>query len=470
MAVERSADGHEPVVDLPGALRARILGFRPGRRASIQESAPATSGLIGRRVMITGVNYWPELSGISPYTAGLAEHLAEQGAEVVVLTAMPSYPAWRVFEDYRGSWRRRGLERGVEVQRFRIYVPGRQSAVRRAGYEFSFLAHGITHRRLERRPDVVLGVVPSLSGGVLARVEARRYGCPYGLIVQDLVGPAAAESGISGGSSVAAATTRLESWVARGATQVGVISARFRTYLERVGVDPDRIVHLRNWVHVGPTTESRQETRSLMGWPEDTKIVLHTGNMGLKQGLEHVVAAARVASTELPDTRFVMLGDGSQRQSLEALAGQATNVEFRNLVDEASYPNVLAAADVLLVNERATIVDMSLPGKLTSYFAAARPVVAAVPANGATAREVTQADAGIVVPAEDPNALVGALRLLDRQPELGPRLGAAGAAYAEAELSPAACLARASNFVRGIIDEAAACNRQSSAGMQPNEA
>jgi colanic acid biosynthesis glycosyl transferase WcaI len=166
----------------------------------------------------------------------------------------------------------------------------------------------------------------------------------------------------------------------------------------------------------------------------------------------------------------VLLGDGSQRQSLETLAGQAPNVEFRNLVDEASYPNVLAAADVLLVNERATIVDMSLPGKLTSYFAAARPVVAAVPSNGATAREVTQAGAGIVVPAEDPNALVEAIRLLDRQPELGLRLGAAGAAYAEAELSPAACLARATDLVLAIIDGAAASTRQPRAGPQPNGA
>ncbi len=439
------------MVDFPDALLARVLNFRPGRRSPIKASAPEKSGLCGRRVMITGVNYWPELSGISPYTAGLAEHLAEQGAEVVVLTAMPSYPSWRVFEDYRGSWRRRGRERGVEVQRFRIYVPRRQSAVRRAGYEFSFLAHGITHRSLGRRPDVVLGIVPSLSGGVLARVQARRYGCPYGLIVQDLVGPAAAESGISGGSSVAAATSRLESWVARGADGVAVISDGFRAYLDRVGVRPERVVHLRNWVHVGPVTESRAETRAALGWPPDTRIVLHTGNMGLKQGLDHVLDAARVAEVELPGTRFVLLGDGSQRRALEALAGGAANVEFRGLVDEAAYPNVLAAADVLLVNERATIIDMSLPGKLTSYFVAGRPVLAAVHAAGATAREVLQAGAGLVVPPEDPEALVSALRRLEREPELGSRLAAAGVAYAEAQLSPAACLGRAAAFVTALL-------------------
>lgn len=40
---------------------------------------------------------------------------------------------------------------------------------------------------------------------------------------------------------------------------------------------------------------------------------------------------------------------------------------------------------MLVVNERASAVDMSLASKLTSYFSAGRPVVAAVPAGGGTA-------------------------------------------------------------------------------------
>ncbi len=407
----------------------------------------------GRRVVIAGVNYRPEVTGIAPYTTGLAEHLAAKGAEVVVLTAMPSYPKWRVFDEYRGSLRGRGRENGVDVCRFRTYVPVQQSALRRAGYELSYLAHAVTHGPFGWGPDAVVGVVPSLSGGVLARLEARRYRRPYGLILQDLMGPAAKQSGISGGSRVAATAGVLEGKLARGAKRVGVISEGFRADLERAGVQSNRIVHLPNWSHVGGVTDSRASMRARLGWPSTTQVVLHTGNMGLKQGLEHLLRAARLAEFEHPSARFVLMGDGSQRQVLQALATGLPNVEFRDLVDEASYPNVLAAADVLLVNERASIVDMSLPSKLTSYFAVGRPVVAAVSLKGATAAEISRTGAGLVVPAEDPSSLLAALLQLHGSPNLAAKLGAAGATFAGAELSRTACLARIEAFVDDLVRE-----------------
>jgi len=414
-------------------------------------SAMNERGAARRRILMAGINYRPEQSGIAPYTADLAEFFASRGDDVVVLTAMPSYPAWKVFEGYGTALRHRRREEGVDVRRFRHFVPARQSAARRAGYELSYLGHALTHGPLRRAPDVVIGVVPSLSGGVLAKVEAARYKCPYGLILQDLMGPAAAESGIAGGSAVSGTTRALEGWVVRGATSVAVIAEAFRGYLERLGVAPHRIVHLPNWSRLKLASRSRVETRARMGWPADAKIVLHTGNMGLKQGLENLLAAARLASAELPATRFVLIGDGSQRAALQAGTTGLPNVEFRDLVDEELYPDVLAAADVLVVNERAGLVEMSLPSKLTSYFAAGRPVLAAVPPTSATILEVGRAGAGIVVPAEDPPAFVAALRRLLNDPDLAANLGAAGAAYAASELTPTACFARAEAFLDGMV-------------------
>jgi glycosyltransferase involved in cell wall biosynthesis len=427
-----------------GALSSQPLEAEP------DPEPPSPSELRGRRILISGINYFPEVSGISPYTTGIAEHLAARGADVMVLTAMPSYPLWKVFDGYRGALRRRHVERGVDVRRFRVYVPQMQSAPRRAAYEFSFLAHASTHGPLGAPPDVVLGVTPSLSGALLAWFESRRYGCPFGLLIQDLMGPAAAESGISGGSSVAALTGKLERRVVRAANRVGVISDGFRSYLERSGVDPKKIVLLRNWVHLAPVSETRERTRAALGWPTDTRIILHTGNMGLKQGLENVLAAARLGADTLPNTRFVLQGDGNQRSFLEVVAAGAANVEFRDFVDDAAYSNVLAAADVLLVNERASVIDMSLPGKLTSYFASGRPVLAAVPTTGSTAREVTSAGAGLVVPPEDPLALLAALQRLDDDRNLERRFGEAGKAYAEADLRPSICLAQIETFVTGL--------------------
>src|SRR5262249_30003565 len=148
------------------------------------------------------------------------------------------------------------------------------------------------------RPDLVLGILPSLSDGVLAARLARRFGVPYGLLVQDLVGRSAAQCGIAGGGRVARTTAAIEGRVAPGANRTAIVSDGFRAYLHEAGVDPARIELVPNWSHVSPPTGERAKTRAAFGWTDGDNVVLHAGNMGLKQGLENVVAAARLAAAE----------------------------------------------------------------------------------------------------------------------------------------------------------------------------
>jgi colanic acid biosynthesis glycosyl transferase WcaI len=175
------------------------------------------------RVALFGINYSPEETGIAPYTTGLAEHLVSLGHEVRVVAGMPHYPAWTVESEYRNSlWRRERIN-GVEVHRRRHFVSRKQSALRRGLYEATFLLTGATGLRMSR-PDAIIGVVPSLSGGMLARVASRLLGAPYGILFQDLMGRAAAESGVDGGRRVASTVRVAERWAVSKASAVGVVS------------------------------------------------------------------------------------------------------------------------------------------------------------------------------------------------------------------------------------------------------
>ena len=371
------------------------------------------------------------MTGIAPYTSDLAEHLAASGHRVTVITGFAHYPAWRL---ERGERRLRAAESraGVRVLRRRHYVPRSQSAIRRAAYEATFLLHGALSR--PARPDVVLGVIPSLSGGLLARFFAARARAPYGLIFQDLMAPAARQSGIGGGARVAGATAALERWATVRARTVAIASDSFRPYLRDIGVEEDRIFDLPNWSHLGAPTADRAATRDRLGWPEDCAVVLHAGNMGLKQGLEQVVEAARRADALAAPVMFVLMGEGSQRTVLEAQAQRIERLRFLPFQAEDEVPNILDAADVFLVSERATVIDMSLPSKLTSYFAAGRPIVAAVPSHGSTAREILQAGAGVIVPIGDVEELNRVVARLAGDPDWAGSLGAAGRLYAESAL------------------------------------
>jgi len=125
-------------------------------------------------------------------------------------------------------------------------------------------------------------------------------------------------------------------------------------------------------------------------------------------------------------------------------------VRFLPPQSEEEFPNVLAAADVLLVNQRPSVTDMALPGKLTSYFASGRPVVAAVAPGSETESEVNGAGAGLVVEAGAPQLLLGAIQALAANRPWGDELGQRGRAYADGHLTAPAALANLERFVLDI--------------------
>jgi colanic acid biosynthesis glycosyl transferase WcaI len=406
------------------------------------------------RILIIGINYRPEPTGIAPYTAAMADHLGRQAGSVTVLTGLPHYPAWEVPYVYRRQLRRRELVAdGTVLVRHAHYVPRRQSALTRATYEMTFMANVVTSP-VRQRPDLVLAISPSLGGAVAGATIARRYRAPLVTVIQDLMAKAADQSGMAGGSSVSGMTARIEKAAIRRSRLVAVVSEAFRQQVVDYGVDSDRVRLLPNWTHIRPAETSREAARQQLGWPRDRFIVLHSGNMGLKQDLGNVVDAATALRGE-PGVSFYLVGNGSQRAFLRNRADGLANVTFVDPLADDEYPLALAAADVLLVNERASVTDMSLPSKLTSYLAAGRPVLAAVADHGATARELATTDgAALIVKPGLPAALADAVRLLAGNDLLRADLARRGERFAREHLTPASAMRRVTSLVAEALEPA----------------
>lgn len=411
--------------------------------------------LDGRRLLVVSTNYAPELTGIGPYAAQLAEHWARSGADTHVLTGMPHYPSWRTEAAYRGVWRAEEQRAGVTVHRRRHYVPPRQSALRRAVFEVSVLAHGLVAPPA-LRPDAVISQLPSLAGGVIGARLARRHGVPYIPVVQDLMGAAAAQSGIRGGDRAASLASRAERYALGAATLVGVIHESFVPRVTAYGVDPERIRLVPNWSHVQAPSADRAATRERLGWREGTPVVLHSGNMGLKQGLDVLVDAARLA----PEIRVVLMGDGNQRDALLGRASGLPNLDFLPAAGADEFTDILAAADVLAVTQRASVLDMSVPSKLTSYFVSGRPVIASVADGGGAAQEVQRSGAGLLVAPEDPAAVLAAVRKLVEEPAAADELGAHGPRYVARHLGREAGLARFDALLTEVLADAEGRHRR----------
>ncbi|GAA3595117.1 glycosyltransferase family 4 protein [Kineosporia mesophila] len=437
-------------------------------QAPVLPAQRTTTSLGSKHVLVVGINYAPEPTGIAPYTTGMADHLTTRARSVTVLTGMPHYPNWQIEPQYRFRLRTREIARqvgdafdglagigqhdGLLIRRLRHYVPARQSAARRAGYELTFLMNCLS-TPIEQRPDVVVAVTPSLGGAVAGARVARRTGAQLIVVVQDLMAKAATQSGISGGGGrVSAATAAVERYALRRADLVAVVSDAFRPQLHAYGVPDERIRLLPNWTHIHACGLSGPEARQALGWPQGVFTVVHTGNIGLKQDLGNLVEAARICAERDAGVRFVIIGDGSQRAAIRAQARGLGNLEFVDPLDGVKYPQSLAAADLLVVNERPGVGDMSLPSKLTSYLTAGRAVIAAVAPDGATAQELRRTDgaAHLITPG-DPAALADSVLALRRRPTHCAEMGVLGRAYAQAHLGREAAAARLDAIVEECV-------------------
>lgn len=401
-------------------------------------------------ILLIGLNYAPEHTGVAPYTTGIARGLARAGNRVNVITGYPYYPEWRLHEGYRGL--RGGLasrqsDGDVGVLRLRHYVPRSSTGWGRIVHEASFAAHAALRSLGSRKPDVVIGVSPSLLSCLAARQVARRTGAAFGLIVQDIYADTSAEVGAAGGGSVA----KLESALLRSADGVVAVHDHFRRSLTtRHGLDPERITVIRNWTHIATPTADPRVVRAELRWPSDRTLVLHAGNMGAKQDLTAVVDAARLAAARSRPVHFVLLGDGSRRAEVQRAAEGVPAVSVLAPVCEERFPDVLAAADVLLVNERPGLHSMSAPSKLTSYFAAGRPVVAASEPASPASEEIRASGAGIVVAPGDPSALLDAVSGLVDDREQSRQLGENGRRYAGTVLNHESAIAAYTQWIREL--------------------
>jgi colanic acid biosynthesis glycosyl transferase WcaI len=404
------------------------------------------------KVAILGINYAPEPTGIAPYTTRIATGLAKRGHNVLVLTGHPHYPYWRR-GDRRAPFRSEEVMDGVRVRRLKHPVPRRLSWIWRAAMELMFGLQLFTTRW--GQPEVVICVTPPLLAVAMSAVRARlTWRRPsIGILVQDMYSRGIAETGAASGLSARAVRT-VESLTIRLCDGVSVIHTGFaRDLTEELNVDLRRIREIRNWTHVNPPNPSASKAfRDAHGWSADDLVILHAGNMGYKQGLENVVAAAALADRSNCRARFVLLGDGNQRASLEQAAAGMPALEFLPPVTEAEFPAVLGAADVLLVNERPGVAHMSVPSKLTSYFIAGKPILAATDAAGFTAAELAASGAGVCVPADRPDLLLDEAIRLGTDHELARQLGQAGQRYCRLLLSEETALDSYEQWVIDLAD------------------
>jgi colanic acid biosynthesis glycosyl transferase WcaI len=328
------------------------------------------------KILVYGINYSPELTGIGKYTGEMVEWMTSQGHEVRVITAPPYYPVWEVHADY-SAWKYKKERGAATVWRCPLYVPKQPSTIKRLLHLGSFAVSSFFPLMAQRswKPDRIIGVVPTLFCVPGMRLLAKLSGARTLLHIQDYEVDAMLGLGMAGKGKgkVARLASRFEQSGLHNVDNVSTISRSMMNKATEKGVDPERVIFFPNWSEVERfrdiSARDVQAVRDSLQLPADKKIILYSGNIGEKQGLETVIEAAKRFADR--PYLFVIVGQGGGKKRLEKLAAESGlhNVVFHPLQPYDALPALLKLADCHLVIQRRGAADAVLPSKLTNILA-----------------------------------------------------------------------------------------------------
>lgn len=393
------------------------------------------------KILLYGINYAPELTGIGKYTAEMAEALAAAGHQVRVVCAPPYYPEWRVAKGFSAFRYANECRNGVHIWRTPLWVPAQPKGARRIAHlaSFTLSSFPILLRHALWRPDVVVCIAPSLMNAPTGWLVARLTGAYAWLHIQDYEVDAAFSLGMLKGSVLKRMALKLERVLLKRFDTVSTISGRMVEHALRKGVEQSKVVRFSNWAD----TESiyplgrRSRLRDELNIPDTATVILYSGNMGAKQGLE-VLAAAAIGFAQRDDIVFVFCGNGPAREAITAICGNLRNCRFIDLQPLDRLNELLNLADIHVLPQRADAADLVMPSKLTGMLASGRAVIAM--ASPGTELYEAVFPRGVVVEPGDPNLLVSAIERLAGNAGERARLGKAGREFAQAVLSRDAVL------------------------------
>lgn len=380
------------------------------------------------RFLILTQYFPPEVGAAQLRLEAIGRELVKAGHEVEVVTALPSYPAGRIFPGYRGRLWQREVVDGITITRVWSYATQRRGAARALSYG-TFAGASLAALAARRRPDVLFVESPPLTTAVPAAVMARLWGIPVVFNVADLWPESLRLLGALRPGIVLRAAESLERWAYEEATVVNAVTDGVRASLIERGVAAEKILDLPNGVDtsvyrpVDPDPSLREHLEV-----ESGPIILYAGTHGVAHGMDVALLAARELAKE--EVTFVFVGDGSDKARLVHQAAHLglRNVRFLEPAPPAQIAKLYAIATAGLSTLRSSeLFEGTRPVKVLASMACGKPVLYSGAGEGA--RLVQTAKAGVVTPPEDPVALADAIRLFCRNSDLATTMGASGRSY-----------------------------------------
>ena len=384
------------------------------------------------RILFLTENFPPETNAAASRVYERACYWAAGGHDVTIVTSAPNSPEGKLFAGYHNRWRAVERMSGIRVVRVKTFIARNEGVARRTLDFMSFMVSAFSAGLFEKRPDVIAATSPQFFAAVggWALAAARRI--PFVFELGDLWPASIAAVGAIRNRSILRALERLELFLYRRAASVVALSPAFRDDLIRRGIAHDKIAVVINGVDLARYGARPRDAALAAEWGLGGRFVIgYVGTHGMAHALGNVLdAAERLRGNDR--IRFLLVGAGAERPQLVADAQRRalTNVVFAPMQPKSRMPAVWSLCDVALVHLKdAPAFAEVIPSKIFEAMAMGLPLLVAAPA-GIASRLVDGDGAGLIVPAEDPDALARAAETLADDAALRQRLATASRAAA----------------------------------------
>ena len=378
------------------------------------------------KILFLTDNFPPEVNAPASRTFEHCREWVRAGHRVTVITGAPNFPAGKVFAGYRNRpWQRESMD-GIEVVRVWTYIAANSGFAKRTLDYLSFMVTGFLAGLVQRRPDVIVGTSPQFFTNCAAWMLSVFRWRPFVFELRDLWPESIKTVGAMEDSAALRLMERLELFLYRRAAVVVAVTESFRRNLMARGIDGAKIQVVTNGVDLSRFRPMERDAELAERFGLTGKLVAgYIGTHGMAHALETVLEAARrmAALPEGRELRFVLLGDGAQKQALQATAKQMglANVIFLDSVPKAEVPRYWSLLDIAIIHLRkADNFRQVIPSKLFECMGMGIPVVHGVA--GESAEIVEREGVGLLFEPENAEALCDGLLRLVRDRELYQRL------------------------------------------------
>jgi putative colanic acid biosynthesis glycosyltransferase WcaI len=327
------------------------------------------------RILLLNLYYPPDTSATAKMAHSVAEALSISH-EVTVLCGRPSYDPTE-----RRAWRLYQTEISGRVRIVRVGSTDfpRLDMKKRVANYFSYVALVIP-RALFVRCDAVMAMTDPPFQGIVGAMVARLKGRQYVYNIRDLYPDMAVGGAIVEPGGLARVWEKLHRWALRRAKRVIVLGEDMRTRIVEKGVDPARVMIVRDGTEILPPNSpfpaaDPEVIRAIRG--SFSFVLVHAGNLGFYGAWDTLVTAVRGLAKE--GVGLVFVGDGAQRSQIEAAAGGSSNIRFLDFFPASKISSVLAAADAHVITVKRGLEGVVVPSKMYGILAAGKPIVAVAP-------------------------------------------------------------------------------------------